>query len=132
MKPPTAASPRGEHIDMAFNEALAQRIRVALKGKRGLEEKRMFGGVAFMLKGHMCCGVEKDRLMVRVAHDRYEALLRRPHARVMDFTGRPLRGFLFVDAGGCKTSAAVAFWVDHAIRFAQSQPPKKVISRPRR
>ena len=110
---------------MAFNEQLAQRVRRALSGKRWVDEKRMFGGLAFMLNGHMCCGVEKDRLMVRVAPDRYEALLRRPHARVMDFTGRPLRGFLFIEADGCKTDALLKRWLDEAIGFARSLPTKR-------
>ena len=110
---------------MACNEQLARRIRVALKGKRGLEEKRMFGGVAFMLNGHMCCGVEKDNLMIRVSHERGEALLKRPYARPMDFTGRPLRGFLFVSAAGYKTATRLRFWLDEATQFALSHPPKK-------
>lgn len=110
---------------MAYNELLASRIRILLKRKRNLEEKKMFGGLAFMLNGHMCCGVEKNNLMVRVRHDRYEALLKKPHARVMDLTGRPLRGFIFVDAAGYKSNVALKFWIDQAIQFVRSQPAKK-------
>lgn len=110
---------------MAYNERLAERIRTYLKGRRGVEEKRMFGGLCFMLNGHMCCGVEKDRLMVRVAPDRYETLLKKPHAHEMDFTGKPLKGFLFISEGGYRTASGLASWLDEAVECARSKPPKK-------
>ena len=74
---------------MAYDEALAERLRQVLDDQEGIRERKMFGGLAFMLHGNMCCGVEQDRLMVRVGPDRYDEALGRPHARVMDFTGRP-------------------------------------------
>jgi len=80
---------------MAFDERLAQRIRQILKGARGVTEKRMFGGLCFLVRGKMCCGVERDHLVVRVGPEQYERALSKPHARPMDFTGRPLKGFVY-------------------------------------
>ena len=116
---------------MAYDEKLAERVRADLKGRKGLkgkktlEEKRMFGGLAFMLNGHMCCGVTQDNLMIRVVPERYESLLKKSYASVMDFTGRALKGFLFVRPGGYESDAGLRFWLDRAIEFADSQPPKK-------
>ncbi|MBK9308714.1 MAG: TfoX/Sxy family protein [Nitrospira sp.] len=81
---------------MAYDERLAERIRYYLKRCQEVEKKRMFGWLCFVLSGHMCCGIENDRLMVRVMPDRYDTLLSKPHAREMDFTGKPLKGFLFI------------------------------------
>ena len=104
---------------MAVNEALAERVRAAAMdqtGRRHLElrEKHMFGGLAFMFSDKMACGVVGDDLMVRVGTDAYDVSLRLPHARPMDFTGRPMRGYVFIDADGCGTQAAVARWVTRA------------------
>ncbi len=115
---------------MAYDERLAERIRGYFKRRKGVEEKRMFGGLCFMLNGHMCCGVEKDRLMVRVAPDCYETFLKKPHAREMDFTGKPLKGFLFVSEGGYRTAAGLAFWLDEAVECARGKPPKKMKAKP--
>lgn len=110
---------------MAYNERLAERIRGYFKRRKGLEEKRMFGGLCFMLNGHMCCGIETDRLMVRVLSDRYEALIKKPHAREMDLTGKPLKGFLFISEAGYRTAAGLARWLDEAVMFVKAKPPKK-------
>ncbi|GKS66292.1 RNA methyltransferase [Nitrospira sp.] len=110
---------------MPYDERLAERIRGYFKRRRGVEDKRMFGGLCFMLNGHMCCGVEKDRLMVRVAPDRYETLLKKAHAREMDFTGKPLKGFLFINEGGYRTASGLAFWLDEAVECVKLKPPKK-------
>lgn len=110
---------------MAYDERLAERIRGYFKRRKGVEAKRMFGGLCFMLNGHMCCGVEKDRLMVRVAPDRYETLLKKAHAGEMDFTGKPLKGFLFVCEAGYRTASGLAFWLDEAVVCANSKAPKK-------
>jgi len=101
---------------MAVNSALVERARTAATQeaiRRGFEirEKNMFGGLAFMLNNKMACGVIGDELMVRVGPDAYEAALTRPHARPMDFTGRPMRGYVFITADGCATQAAVNHWV---------------------
>jgi hypothetical protein len=77
---------------LAYDENLAARIRVALRGRAGIEERKMFGGVAFLLDGRMFCGVVKDALMVRVGRERHDEALQHPFVRPMDFTGRPMRG----------------------------------------
>lgn len=110
---------------MAYDERLAERIRGYFTRRKGVEEKRMFGGLCFMLNGHMCCGIEKDRLMVRVLPDRYESLLKNPQASKMDFTGKPLKGFLFVSEAGYRTVAGLGGWLDEAVECAMSKPPKK-------
>ena len=110
---------------MAYNERLAERIRGYFKRRKGVEEKRMFGGLCFLLNGHMCCGIEKDRLMVRVMLDRYETLLEKPHSRKMDFTGKPMKGFLFVSEAGYRTAAGLTKWLNEAVECAKSKPPKK-------
>jgi TfoX/Sxy family transcriptional regulator of competence genes len=110
---------------MTYHERLAERIRGYFKHRRGVDEKRMFGGLCFMLDGHMCCGIEKDRLMVRVMPDRYDALLKKPHAHKMDFTGKPLKGFLFISQPGYRTAAGLTRWLDEAVECARSKPPKK-------
>jgi TfoX/Sxy family transcriptional regulator of competence genes len=120
---------------MAYDEKLAARIRADLKarpglsGKKTVEEKKMFGGLSFLLKGRMCCGITRDHLMIRVVPEAYEALLKKPHASVMDFTGRPLKGFLYVGSGGYQSDAGLRFWLDRAIDFADSQSPKKAKDR---
>lgn len=110
---------------MAYDEQLAERIRGYFRRRKGVAAKRMFGGLCFMLNGHMCCGIEKDRLMVRVVPDRYETLLKKPHAREMDFTGKPLKGSLFVSEAGYRTAAGLKSWLDEAVECAKSKPPKK-------
>lgn len=108
---------------MAYDEGLANRVRQALKG-RALDERAMFGGLALMVRGHMCCGLVGDRLMVRVGPDAYDDLLGRPGAQAMDFTGRPMRGLLYVSGDGIATEAALRWWVSRALSFVESQPPK--------
>ena len=85
----------------------------------------MFGGLAFMARGHMCCGLVRARLMVRVGPNEYERLLAEPHARPMDFTGRPMRGFLYVEPAGGATARALRTWVGRALAFADSLPPRR-------
>ena len=109
---------------MAYDEILAQRIRTCFANRSGVEEKKMFGGLTFMLNGHMCCGVVKDEIMVRVGPDRYEEALARPHARRMDFTGRPMKGMVMVTAEGLAPKDALNAWVDLAAGFISSLPPK--------
>lgn len=109
---------------MAYDEKLADRIRKVLSAHSGLSEKRMFGGIAFMLRGNMCCGVVKDDLMVRVGPGQYEKLLAEPHARPMDFTGRPMTGFVYVGPGGYRSDQALAKWVERGVDFVASLPPK--------
>lgn len=84
----------------------------------------MFGGICFMVCGHMSCGTVKDELVVRVGPDAYEDALGRPHARPMDFTNRPLRGFVFVAKEGIANQRSLAVWVGRGVAFAESLPPK--------
>ncbi|TFH24501.1 MAG: TfoX family protein [Myxococcales bacterium] len=109
---------------MSFDHNLAERIRLVLKGRRGISEKKMFGGLSFLVRGNMCCGVVEHDLMVRVGPAAYEEALARPRAREMDFTGRPLKGMVYVDAAGVRTAKQLQSWVDRGIRFAASLPAK--------
>ena len=109
---------------MAFSEPLADRIRVALARRRGVSEKRMFGGVAFLVNGHMFCGVNKDDLVVRVGPDAWARALSKKHARPMDFTGKPLNGYVYVGPLGVRTAASLKVWLEHGLRFARTLPPK--------
>ena len=113
----------GEHL-MAYSEGLASRTRAVLKRGRGMGERRMFGGVCFTMNGHMVCSVVKNDLMVRVGPDAYRKSLRRPHARPMDFTGKPLKGMVYVDPEGVRRDADLREWVARGIAFAQSLPVK--------
>ena len=109
---------------MAYDEGLAQRIRDVLVDQDGLVEKKMFGGVAFMVHGNMACGVVKEDLMVRVGPDAYDEALDQPHARPMDFTGKPMRGMVYVDGGGLEEEEDLAGWVQRGLDFALSLPSK--------
>lgn len=109
---------------MAYNEALAQRIRDVLHGQSGVEEKAMFGGLAFMVNGHMCVGVIGDDLMVRVGKDGYASALSLTHARPMDFTGKPLKTMVYVGPPGTKTAATLRRWIERGCAFVETLPPK--------
>jgi TfoX/Sxy family transcriptional regulator of competence genes len=109
---------------MAFDEGLAQRIREALDDEIGVTERRMFGGLAFMLRGNMCVGVVGEQLMVRVGTDGYQRALREAHAREMDFTGRAMRGFVYVGADGLASDEELRGWVSRGVGFASSLPAK--------
>ena len=109
---------------MAYDENLADRIRKALAGRKGVTEKNMFGGLSFMLGGNMCCGVVREDLVVRVSPGSYEDALVEPHARPMDFTGRPLQGMVYVGPEGSRDEGALAAWVKRGADFAESLPPK--------
>ena len=117
---------------MAYDEKLAERVRKAVATHKGMTEKRMFGGLAFLLGGRMCCGILSDDLMVRVGPERYAAALARPHVRPMDFTGRPLSGFVYVGSPGVKTGAALAKWLREATEYAASLPVGKVAPKKRK
>jgi len=109
---------------MAYDEALADRIRDALAGRDDVTERKMFGGLAFMVGGNMCCGVIGSEAMLRLGEDGADAALDDPHARRMDFTGRPMKGMVYVAAPGVADDAGVRPWVDRAVAFAGSLPPK--------
>lgn len=109
---------------MAYDEGLAQRAREILAHRPGFAEKKMFGGLCFLLNGNMACGIVGDELMVRVGPDAYEECLALPHAREMDFTGRALRGMVYVSADGLAEDADLAGWVERGASFAGGLPPK--------
>jgi len=114
---------------MAYDQELATRIRVLLQARDDVIEKRMFGGLAFMVRGHMSCGIVASSLMARVAPEEAEALLREPHVRPMDFTGRAMRGFVFVDAPAFATAATLRTWIDRTTAYAEALPVKAKTSR---
>lgn len=116
---------------MAYDELLADRVRRAVGPRPDVTEKNMFGGVAFLLNGKMFCGIIKQDLMVRVGPDRYEAALGEGHVRPMDFTGRPMKGYVFVGPGGSRTEEAIKKWVERGAAFVATlehrsarKPPK--------
>ena len=109
---------------MAYDEGLAQRIRAALQGDPHVTEKKMFGGVAFLREGHMFAGVSDSALMARVGRDHHADSLGRKHVRPMDFTGRPMQGYVFVDPDGTKTDAQLRFWLERCEQFVATLPPK--------
>lgn len=110
---------------MAYDEGLAERIRGVLEEHGAVSERRMFGGIAFMMRGHMTVGVLKDELMVRVGPEAYPAALREPHARSMDFTGRPMKGIVFVAPEGIEDDADLGRWIEKAMAFTSSLPQKE-------
>jgi TfoX/Sxy family transcriptional regulator of competence genes len=110
---------------MAYDEKLAERIRSALGDHPGVTEKKMFGGIAFLLDGSMFVGIVKNDLMVRVGPEAYEAALSELHVRPMDFTGRPMVGYVFVGPEGNKTVRSVAKWVKRGAEFVTTLPAKK-------
>jgi hypothetical protein len=109
---------------MAYDARLAERVQRLLGRRKGITEKKMFGGLAFMLNGKMFCGVLKDDLVVRVGPERHEQALSRAHVRPMDFTGRTLKGYVFVGPGGLKTDNMLAKWIEEGVEFASSLPRK--------
>jgi TfoX-like protein len=114
---------------VAYDTDLAKRVRAALHratARTALpQEIKMFGGLCFTVDGHMCCGVIGHDLVVRVGPTRFLAALAEPHARPMDFTGRPLKGFVYVGPAGCRRPADLANWIRRSLAFAGSLPPKK-------
>ncbi len=113
---------------MAYDNLLAQRIRKALARRREVSEKRMFGGLCFLLDGRMLCGIVGDELMLRVGPQGYENALAQPHAREMDFTGRPMRGMIYVAPPGIASEAALNGWLRRATEFASATPAKPATS----
>ncbi|MDQ3030878.1 MAG: TfoX/Sxy family protein [Myxococcota bacterium] len=110
---------------MAYDEDLAERIRRALDDVPGLEERHMFGGIAFMVNGHMACGVVRSQMMVRVGADAYERTLEERHVAPMTFTGKALEGFVYVEPSGLGRPEQVARWAQRGVEHARSLPPKK-------
>ena len=109
---------------MAYNESLAGRIRDVLADRDAIAERKMFGGIAFMSNGNMCCGIVGNDLMVRVGPDAYEDALSKTGARPMDFTGRPSKGMVYVDSAALSARDQLIEWVQRGLDYAASLPPK--------
>ena len=109
---------------MAYSEELAERIRELIFERPEVTERKMFGGVAWMLSGNMAVGVNEDRLMVRLSHEDAEAALAESHVGPMEFTGRPMRGFVTVEPEGLEDDGDLAGWINAGADFAASLPPK--------
>ena len=108
---------------MAYNLELAKRVTAELKGLPFVE-KKMFGGVGYLLHGNMACGVHGEGLIVRVGPEKHTDLLKRPHVKPFDLTGKPMKGWLVVEAQGCKTTAQLSAWIKEGLDFALTLPPK--------
>ena len=109
---------------MAYDEGLATRVREVLGDQPELVEKKMFGGLAFLLHGNMACGVRGEDLIVRVAAEAADAALEEPGTRPFDLTGRPMKGWLLVDADGHAEDDDLRRWIDRGLAYANSLPPK--------
>ena len=109
---------------MAYDEGVAQRVREIMAGISVVTEKKMFGGIAFMVNGNMCVGIVKEQLMLRVGPDQYEALLNKNFVLKMDFTGKPMRGFIYIQPEGFTEDKELQQWIDIALSFVNTLPPK--------
>jgi hypothetical protein len=109
---------------MAFDETLAARIRDALSRRKGVEEKKMFGGICFLLNGNLLVGVWKDALIARLGPDEGEAALREAHVRVFDITGRPMRNWVLVEPDGVEDDEQLKGWIERATKFVRTLPKK--------
>ena len=110
---------------MAYEEEFADRIRAALRGRMGFAERKMFGGVGFLLSGNMCVGIWKENLILRIGPEEYAGFLTRPHVKLFDITGRPMAGWIMVEPGGFTDAKALARWIDHAVNYVKVLPAKK-------
>ncbi len=109
---------------MAFDEGLAERLRDVFSEYDDVHEKKMFGGLCFMLSRHMCCGIVKDRLMLRVGPNAYDECLALTHVSKMDFTGKPMKGMIYVAPEGFYEDEELCSWVRRAVEFVLTLPPK--------
>ena len=109
---------------MAYDESVAQRVRAELDGMPGLVEKKMFGGVGFILLGNMAIGVHGNDLIVRVGAAEYAEALAQTHVKVFDLTGRPMQGWVLVSPDGIMAVEDLRRWIDQGVAFAHSLPPK--------
>ena len=111
---------------MAYNEKLADRVRERIaETHKNIEEKKMFGGLCFMVNDKMCVGVEMERLMLRVDTENYEALLEKEGCTPMDFTGKPMKGYIFVDVSVLKTKKQIDYWIGLALEYNKKAKPSK-------
>jgi TfoX/Sxy family transcriptional regulator of competence genes len=113
-----------EESAMAFDEELAARIRKRLARRAGVSEKKMFGGLAFLLNGNMCCGVHKREMIVRLDPNRTAEALSQPRTRIFDLSGRPMKGWILVELSGVADDDALAKWLRLATTYAATLPAK--------
>jgi TfoX/Sxy family transcriptional regulator of competence genes len=109
---------------MAFSEALAERIRQRLARRKNVEEKKMFGGIGFLLNGNLLVGVWKDSLIVRLGPGEGEEALKEPHAKEFDITGRPMKGWVLVELKGVQHDDQLKGWIQRAVTFVRTFPAK--------
>lgn len=109
---------------MSYDLRLAHRICEKMEHLLGFAEKKMFGGVGFLLNGNMACGVLKDELIVRLGVDEFDEAMKLPHIRAFDLTGKPMKGWVMVSPEGCASENDLSLWLEKGIRFAQSLPAK--------
>jgi TfoX/Sxy family transcriptional regulator of competence genes len=105
-----------------YNEELADRVRVVLADRTDVEEKKMFGGLTFMVAGQMCCGVLKNDLVVRIEPGEFDALVAQPHVRPFDFSGRPMQGMVYVDNGALADAELLRTWVRRGTDYVAAHP----------
>ncbi len=110
---------------MAYDEKLAGRVRGLLAKRKAIAEKKMFGGVAFLLNGNMCVGLHGEELIVRLNPEETDQALAKPHTRIFDMTGRPMKGWILVKSAGVASEDALARWVNEGLSYAASLPAKK-------
>lgn len=110
---------------MAYSEKMADRIREALVGQKNIEEKKMFGGLCFMVNDKMCIGVNQDEIMCRIDPDVYDEAVERNGARPMDFTGRPMKGYVFVSENGIKKKSDFDYWIQLCLDFNKKAKASK-------
>ena len=110
---------------MAFNEALAKRIRQGLAQRKNIREKKMFGGIGFLLNGNLLVGVWKDSLIVRLGRDLAEEALLEPHVKEFDITGRPMKGWVLVEPDGVAEDDQLKDWIERALKFVGKLPAKE-------
>lgn len=108
---------------MAYNQKLSERIKAEL-GEIPFVKKKMFGGVGFLIHGNMACGVYKEDMIVRVDPQKHATLLKKPHTKIFDITGKPMKGWLMVEPAGCKPARQLSTWVKEGTEFALTLPPK--------
>ncbi|MGI9553848.1 MAG: TfoX/Sxy family protein [Thermodesulfobacteriota bacterium] len=109
---------------MAYDEKLAERLSNLVKNRKGFSQKKMFGGVAFLLNGNMCFGVHKDELVLRMDEESALKALKRKHTKLFDITGRPMKGWIMVSKDGIKTKQSLSSWAELAIKFVRTLPKK--------
>ena len=109
---------------MAYDTGLAQRIREILEEEPGFAEKKMFGGICFLLFGNMVCGIINDDLIVRVGADQYQEMLKLKHTKKFDITGKPMKGWVMILSKSLDTDKALHTWVRRGVSFVRTLPVK--------